>query len=157
MGTNFARREEKAERVVSIAAFVIMVLMISINVFSRYILSKSFAFAEEIAYLGFNWSVFIGVCRMYRSKGLVAVDVFVDKLPAQVQKYVDLLINFVLTATNIAVAYYSIALAITGWSRRTAYLEIPYTFMYMPAAIAFVIMSITSIAFLFRPESEKKK
>lgn len=59
-------------------SFVIMVLVIVLNVFARLIFMKSFAWAEEIAYLFLNWSVFMGVCILYRHNGLVAIDVLVN-------------------------------------------------------------------------------
>ena len=43
------------------ATFVVMILIIVLNVFARLIFLKSFAWAEEIAYLLLNWSVFMGV------------------------------------------------------------------------------------------------
>lgn len=71
----------KVECFISGAAFVVMVGVIAFNVFCRFITRSSYAWAEEIAYLGFNWAVFFGICVVYRNQGLISIDVLVDRLP----------------------------------------------------------------------------
>ena len=150
MFENFLKEERRAEQIISAVAFVVMVIMVSINVFCRYLLRKSFAFSEEIAYIAFNWSVFIGMCNIFRTRALVAVDVFVDRLRKRAQAAVGIFTDVCLIVVNVVLAYFSLKLAISGWARRTPYLMIPYTFMYMPAVISFVILSISSISLIIQ-------
>ena len=56
----------KAECIIAGAAFIVMVGVIIFNVLARFITKSSFAWAEEISYLGFNWAVFFGICVVYR-------------------------------------------------------------------------------------------
>ena len=63
------------------AGFIVMVVVNIFNVLMRFITSSSFAWAEEISYLGFNWAVFFGICVVYRNQGLIAIDVLVNRLP----------------------------------------------------------------------------
>lgn len=97
---NIIEKEKKIESIVAAVTFVVMVAMTSINVFSRYLFGKSFPFAEEIAYLMFAWCVFIGACDAYRTKGMVAVDVFVDRMPASVQRVIGIFVDLLLIAVN---------------------------------------------------------
>lgn len=131
----------KAECVVAGFAFVVMVGVIVFNVIARYIMHSSFAWAEEISYLGFNWAVFFGICVVYRNQGLISIDVLVDHLPKKVQNVVQIATFAVVGLANIALVVWGMQLAIQGWARTTAALAIPYFWMYVEIPIAcFVLM-----------------
>lgn len=140
--------EHRAELFVSGTFFIIMLVMTSINVFSRYILSKSFPFAEEISYLGFAWSTFIGMGHCFRTKSLVAIDVFVNHVPKGLQRVISVIVDLVLLMTNIGMLYLSTKITVSGWTRRSTSLGIPYTFYYLPVLILCFIMLLTTISFL---------
>lgn len=139
--------EHKTELFVSGVFFVIMLVMTSINVFSRYILSKSFPFAEEVSYLGFAWSTFIGMGHCFRTRSLVAIDVFVNHMPKSLQKAVSVIVDLVLLMANIGLLYLSAKITVSGWTRRSTSLGIPYTFYYLPVMIVCFIMLLTTISF----------
>lgn len=144
----FLKGEQKAEMVIASAAFVVMVFMTALNVFSRYILQKSFAFAEEISYLGFTWSTFIGMGYCFRKRSLVAVDVFVNRMPEQVRRVVEVVVDVILLLTNVGLSYLSLKMVISGWTRRSPTLRIPYTFYYLPVLVVCFIMLVTTVYFL---------
>lgn len=52
-----------------------------VNVFCRFILNDSFAWAEEVSIGLFVWLVFIGVSSAMKRNGHIGVDYFVEKLP----------------------------------------------------------------------------
>lgn len=156
----FIEGESKIEWIVSGAFFCIMMVMTTGNVFSRYLLSKSWPFAEELSYLGFTWSVFIGMGHCFRTRSLVAVDIFVDHMPKAMQKVSAVIADLILLISNCGLFYLGTKLAITGWTRRSVSLRIPYTFYYLPVVIVSVIMIITSIYFLskhFRRFDEREE
>lgn len=142
------KAEYKAELIVAGAFFIIMLIMTSVNVFSRYVLSKSFAFAEEISYLGFAWSTFIGMSHCFRTRSLVAIDVFVNHMPKGLQKVTAVIVDIILLITNIGLLYLSMKITVSGWTRRSTSLGIPYTFYYLPVLIVCVLMLLTTVAFL---------
>jgi len=144
----FLKAEHKTELFVAGAFFIIMLIMTSINVFSRYFLSKSFAFAEEISYLGFAWSTFIGMGNCFRTRSLVAIDVFVNHMPKGLQKAAAVAADVILLITNIGLLYLSTKITVSGWTRRSTNLGIPYTFYYLPVLIVCFIMLLTTISFL---------
>lgn len=137
------------EMYIASVGFVVMCLAIIINVFSRFVISKSFAWAEEVSYLGFAYTVFFGVCTLYKNQGMIAIDVIVDRLP-KLPKRIIYIINFaVLTVGCAVLTYYSYILTVEAWVRPTAALRIPYTFMDLPALIGFFVMCLYSIRFLY--------
>jgi TRAP-type C4-dicarboxylate transport system permease small subunit len=136
------------EIVISSIAFTVMLLVIIINVFSRFVFDHSFSFTEEIAFMGFTYTVFFGACMLYKEHSLIAIDILVDKLPIKM-RYAARIFNFaLLTVANIYFVYLSTILSISAWVRPTAALRIPYTFIDMATTISFFLMTIYSIKFL---------
>ena len=134
----------RIECVIAGLAFVVMVGVIVFNVIARYVMHSSFAWAEEISYLGFNWAVFFGICVVYRNQGLISIDVLVDHLPQKVQRVVQTLTFAVVGLANIALVIWGFQLAIQGMARTTASLAIPYFWMYIEIPIACLILMLYS-------------
>lgn len=126
------------------AGFIVMVVVNIFNVLMRFITSSSFAWAEEISYLGFNWAVFFGICVVYRNQGLIAIDVLVNRLPEKAQSVVQTITFAVVGLTNIFLVIWGFQLAMNGWVRTTAALLIPYFWMYIEIPIACFILMIYS-------------
>lgn len=131
--------------------FVAMILIIVANVFARLLFMKSFAWAEEIAYLLLNWAVFMGVCYLYKTNGLVAIDVLVNALPAAVKRIIMLIVYVMMTLLNIGMIFWSFDLAMATWSgRTTAILKIPFFWYYIAVTVAAVILTGYSIVFVYK-------
>ncbi len=136
------------ELLISGVAFSVMVLVICLNVISRAVFSYSLPFAEELAYLGFDYSVFFGACALYRMHALIAVTIVADHLPARWRHYLALL-NFVfVSASSAYLSYLSWSLAAGSWVRRSPYLQYPYFYVYIAPTIALALMSLYSVYFL---------
>lgn len=138
------------EVIVSSTAFVIMVGVVVVNVFSRFFLQRSFSFTEEVAFISFTYSVFLGVCILYRKHSLIAIDMLVEMLPASLKRIAKVINFAILTVANFYLVYLSTQLTISAWVRPTAALRIPYSFVDFSATLAFSIMSIYSVIFLVK-------
>ena len=135
------------EAFVSMIAFAIMVLVVSANVIIRFSTGSSLVFTEEVAYLAFGYSIFMGVALLFRHRAMIAVDLLVDALPHAAQRAAGLLTHLIM----IAVCGYFLALAAkltsVSWVRRTAFLDIPYFWINLAPTIAFGLMTAYSIWF----------
>ncbi len=133
---------------ISEIAFVLMLGIIIVNVLLRYFLLISLPFAEEIAYLGFAYSVFFGASWLYRRHGLISVTVLVDRLPQGIRHAV-MVFNFaLLTAANAYFCYLGWYLSQGSWVRRSAFLEYPYFYVNIAPTTAFGLMTVYSAVFL---------
>lgn len=131
--------------------FVGMILIIVMNVFARFIFMKSFAWAEEIAYLLLNWSVFMGVCHLYKTNALVAIDILVNALPHAAKRVVNLIIFVMMFVLNIGLVIWSWTLAMATFTGRvTPILKIPYFWYYIAVTIAAVVLAAYSIGFIVK-------
>lgn len=140
----------KIEVVVSGTAFVVLVGVVVLNVFSRFILLKSFAWTEEIAYLCFNWSVFFGVCILYRNQGLISIDAVVDRLPPKARHIVRSITFAMIFVMCAALTVWGWKFSVAAWIRPTAILQIPYFFVDVSIPLACAIMAGYSVDFFIR-------
>ncbi|MBL1405378.1 MAG: hypothetical protein COC17_03140 [Hyphomicrobiales bacterium] len=134
----------KAELIVAGIAFVIMLGVIVLNVFLRYLFSTSVLSAEELAYVGFIWSTFAAVAWLYRTKALIAVDVIFTILPKALQRPLSMVVNFALIGANLWFCWLSWVLASGGWIRKTPVLDIPYFWINLAPFLAFALMAVYS-------------
>jgi len=137
----------KSAIVIGAAAFVVMVVCICSNVVVRYFFRLSFDWAEETAYLCFNWAVFLGITVVYHSKGMVAIDMLVNRLPPKARRVV-MLFNYLLVilicATLISVG---IRFSLNGWIRKSSAIGIRYFFYDMAIPVSSAIIGGYSVKF----------
>ncbi len=151
MQEKWLRIEEKLNSIavwISIVNFTAMIFLITINVICRYLFAKSFNWAEEVAYLCFNWAVFFGVAIVYRNQGLTAIDLFVNKLRGKVKQAVLILGYTLVTLANAGLIFWGFKFAISAWARKSASLHIPYFFYDVSIPLAGIIMLCYSVKFL---------
>lgn len=63
-----------------------MALIVSIQVFSRYVLNHSLFWSEELARYLLVWLTFLGASVAYRRKMHPGIDVFYNKMPPRIRK-----------------------------------------------------------------------
>jgi len=136
--------------------FVLTLGMVSSNVVLRYALGRSLLFSEEISYLGFAYTVFLGAAYLYRRRVMIAVDFVVAMMSSPVRRATANLTLLLLLVGNVALVYISALLVSDGWVRRTAQLDIPYAFIHSAALIGFVLMAIYTALFLVQSLSGKE-
>lgn len=134
----------RIEIFVASLSFALMVCIIAINVFSRYIFKMSFAWAEEIAYMAFNWTVYFGICLVYNKQGMISIDVLVDRLPKKAQHVIQVFVFGLVGVINIALVIWGMRLSILGLDRLTSVLKIPYFWIDLSIPLACLILAYYS-------------
>lgn len=136
------------EALISATAFAVMVLAISYNVILRFLTGRSMVATEEIAYLGFAYSIFFALTILYRNRAMIAVDFIVDSLPPRLHYAIGLFNCVLLLVATAYLTYLSYTLAAGGWIRRTAFLNIPYFYVNLAPLLSFGLMTVYSVYFL---------
>lgn len=146
---NLARKlAAKVELWVAGLAFSVMLGVIIFNVFLRVLFSSSILSSEEVAYLGFTWSTFAAVAWLYRTRGLIAVDVFLAVLPDRLQRGLTVMTDLALIGANAWFCWLAWVLASGGWVRKTPVLDIPYFWVNLAPLLAFALMTLWSVVHL---------
>src|SRR4051812_10613655 len=87
------------------AAFVLTFTMVTTNVLLRYLAGQSLLFSEEISYLGFAHTVFLGTAYLYRQRVMIAVDFLVEAMSPRLKRITTLLSLVILQVALLYLIY----------------------------------------------------
>lgn len=135
-----------------VSAFFISVttILVVINIVLRYIFNSGLVWSEEVATGCFVWSVFIGAVAVFKHRGHVGVDIIVKKMPAGLQKAVGLITDVILVALNGYMSYLSVLYISKSYTKMTPVLGISSVYISASVLIAFVLMTLYSIKFVWQ-------
>ncbi|WP_337742845.1 TRAP transporter small permease [Fusobacterium gonidiaformans] len=128
---------------VFISVTVVVVIM---NVFTRYFLKFTYFWTEEVAVGCFVWTIFLGTAAAYRERGLIGVEAIVVLLPKKVRKVVEF-VTFLLLVIISAIMFYFSLTYVMGSSKITSALEISYSYINSGIVLSFALMTIYSVIF----------
>lgn len=122
-------------------------ILVLINVITRYFLSFTFNWTEEVAVGAFVWVIFLGLANAYKTKGLIGVEVLTNLVPDKHQPVILMLTSSVVTVLSGAMFYLSYLYFLNS-TKITAALEVSYKYIYVAIVISFALITIYSIYFL---------
>lgn len=102
-----------------------MVVVVSLQVASRYFLDASLIWSEEVARLLFICMVFLGAALLQRRRAHLAVTALVDLLPDRLRHLADALVEVVALACAVYLLRGAWATLLREWDQRTPGLQIP--------------------------------
>jgi len=124
-------------------------VLVIVNVFTRYLLSFTYNWTEEVAVGAFVWVIFLGFANAYKTKGLIGVEVLTNLVPEKHQALVVMLTSGVVTVLSGGMLYLSY-LYFRNSTKITAALEVSYKYIYIAIVISFALITIYSIYFLIQ-------
>lgn len=120
---------------------LIMTAIVAIQVFARYVLNASPAWAEQSALLLMIWYVFIAAAAGVREGFHIRIAVFADNLPPKLRHPILLLAHAIVVVFGIAMAVYGVELAQETWQHVIPTLGISRGYAYMPIALSGVLIT----------------
>ncbi|WHH56935.1 TRAP transporter small permease subunit [Petroclostridium sp. X23] len=103
------------EEIISGTALVIVLAIVIFNVFMRYIFSISFNWAEEIATMGFVWTVFLGTSACYKRGMHIGIDIIIHFILNSLERLMELGTGILLIVANAYLTYLSWVFSIAAW------------------------------------------
>ncbi len=101
------RRLGTLERGVCIVLMAWIVISMSIQIFTRYLLGQPLVWVEEAAGYAFIWLVFLGAAAGFKELRHIRIDTFVVRLPPKPQHYFRAGLYAVCTGAMLVVAFYA--------------------------------------------------
>ena len=129
------------------AFLAVTTVLVIVNVFTRYFLSFTYHWSEEIAVGAFVWVIFLGFANAYKTKGLIGVEVLTNLVPEKYQAVVLMITSAGVTVLSGTMFYLSY-LYFRNSTKITAALEFSYKYIYIAIVISFALITIYSIYFL---------
>lgn len=139
----------------------IMVVCMTVNIVSRWIISRSLGELDEIALIAYLYLIFIGMCRLYRTDGNIAMNFFTERLHGLPKKLLLLFDMLVIGAVSGYMSYLSYKLMMKSFNRTLNITHIPYSYTHLAFLIGFSLLAlctlfniIRQIISIFAPEAE---
>ena len=121
---------DNLEEIIGSALFLIMLIVLVAQTLSRQGVGVPLVWSEELSKLLFIYAGYLGIVAGIKDKGHVAIDVFVNKLPAKIQKWVYLFNQLLILAALITVFYISFTVVERQEHLEMVTLQISYVYMY---------------------------
>ena len=131
----------------------ITILVVIMNVFTRYVLKFTYFWAEEVAVGCFVWTIFLGTAAAYRKKALIGVEAIVVLLPQKVRKFVQFIVYILMTVISGVMCYFGFQYVYSS-SKITAALEISYSYINSAIVLSIGLMTFYSIIYTIQSLKE---
>jgi TRAP-type transport system small permease protein len=122
----------------AITALVSMILIVTMQVFTRKLFNFVFFWSEEITLLLLGWFSFMGMAVGFREGLHMGMDSFTDYLPKWVNKILDKIID----ATIFTFGLY---LVFQGWSFTLLMSESTLAATKLPNSVLYIVMPISGV------------
>lgn len=127
-----------------------MALIIPWGIFARYVLRTGSGWPEPVAILLMAIFTFVGAAASYRAGAHMAVSTLTDRLPAALQRYVDLLVQLLMAAICLFMTIWGIKLCAATWNQYMSTLPtLRVGIAYSPIAIGGFLSLIFILEKLF--------
>lgn len=119
---------------------LLMTAIISAQVFARYVLNDSPAWAEQAALLLMIWYVFIAAAAGVREGFHIRIAVFVDHLPPALRHIMVIIGHLCVLLFGLGMAWYGVELTQATWGHVIPTLGISRGLAYLPIPLSGVLI-----------------
>lgn len=134
-----------------VTLMVVLVIDVTWQVVSRYLLGEASSFSEEVARYLLIWIGLLGSAYAYREKMHLAFDLFTDKATGKVKYWMELVIHsFIIFFSVIVLILGGIYLVQLTWelNQLSASLQISLAYVYFALPLSGVLIVIYALNFI---------
>jgi TRAP-type C4-dicarboxylate transport system permease small subunit len=117
----------------------VMVVVVSAQVFARYVLNSSIGWADEVARLTFVWCVFLGMAVAVRAKAHIGLDLLTANAIRPLRAVVARAAPVACAALSLLVAWEAATIAADQWDERMMSLELSSGWFLVPVGLGALI------------------
>lgn len=137
-------------RILTIAAFSLMVVVTFMQIIYRFVLLKPIPWSEELARYLFVWITFLGSGVAVKNKGHVGVELVIDRLPKELRK-ISLIIAFIVCVVFcILMVTNGVTMVQRTMNQRSAAMSMPMSYAYIAIPIGFILMAMNFLVHIFQ-------
>lgn len=131
---------DTAMRSVMAASALTLFVVTFLQVVFRFLLKSPLAWSQDIIRLCFTYLTFFGAAWCVKEKAHLNIDVLLTSLKPALRKLIEIVINLILLAFFVFLAYYGFLFARSGSTQLAPYLPIPMSAYYMSVPLSAVFM-----------------
>ncbi|MCG8478564.1 MAG: TRAP transporter small permease [Spirochaetales bacterium] len=103
-----SNEKESVETVLTYAATTILIVLLSLQVFLRYVLRTNISWSEEVSRIAFVWAIYGCIAYAAKHDKHIRLSFLVMALPAKAQRWVLAFADVIWMAMNVLITYQSI-------------------------------------------------
>lgn len=132
------------DTILSSIMLIFLIVLTFAGVIARRVFNSPFTWMEEVQLTCMVWIVFAGGSVAFRTGNHIAIEFIVDKMPKDLKKIMNIIIDIIVVAILVFLFYQSIEYIrlFLFTNRKTSILEIPYSLIYVIAPISYILMII---------------
>lgn len=130
--------------------FAITLIVVVVNVFTRYFANYIIPWGEEVATTCFVYTTFVGAAWCLRTHQHVGVDLLVDRLPAGARKIVHIITDLIILVTNGYITYLSYQFVMSSRVKTMPILKVSSVWLNSALILGFGLMTIYSLVNLIK-------
>ena len=148
---------KNAEELIAAGFLIVTTALVVLNIICRYFFNMGMVWSEEVATGCFVWSVFIGAIACFKRRGHVGVDIVVNMLPPALKRAIATLMDIILVVLNAYMFYLSVVFISKSYTKLTPVMGISSAYITAAVVIAFLMMTIYSVIFVYEDFCGKKE
>lgn len=143
-------------------SMIIMVILIFMQVFTRYVMGDAMSWTEEASRYLFIWLIFLSIGIAFVDKKHIAIDIVMDRLPKIAQRILQQFVYLLLMALSVFLLVQGMSLVeqMQSFNQKSATLQVPMWMVYaaLPAGFLFTILRLIQVSVqLYRNDEPKPK
>lgn len=131
---------ENFEEIIGGTLFIVMLIVLTIQIFSRQILDNPLTWSEGLAKFIFIYVGYLAVSVGIKENGHVFIDYFVKKFPPVIQIIINYLFQFIILVAIFIMGYIGYEMAMRKVPVNIVSLNISYFYMYMALPLLSILM-----------------
>ncbi len=140
--------------------FIAMLILLTVQVISRYVFNHSFVWTEEVAIICFVWMQYLGIVGSVLNRKQLRIDFFIDYLPFKTKRVVLIIGNlFTMLFCGLTIKpMISVIKILIRGNAKTLLTRIPMPLIYsiMPICMGLMIIRLIQETIILSKETEKE-
>ena len=140
--------------ILCIALLAILVILVTWQVITRFVLDNPSAITEELAKYCFVWLILFGAAFVFGENGHMRIEFIQDRLPPKLRMSVQIFIELsIIFFSGFVLIKGGLATTSLAWTQMSAALKVPVGYLYtaMPLSGTFIVFySLYNIYFIVK-------
>ncbi len=138
------------EEIVGTLFLVATVVLVLLNIITRYFLKTGIYWSEEVATGCFVWTAYIGAAAAFKKGQHIGIDLIVKRLSGRKRAFIQVVVDFLVLLVIGFTAYFSIHYVTTTHTKPTPVLEVSSAYISTALPVGFLLMILRGIEALVR-------
>lgn len=130
-----AERLATVLRMSIVALAVVMLSVLTLQVFMRFVMGQALSWSEELALTCFAWSMLLAMALGVRELIHVRMDILVDHLPTALQRWIERLCALLIALFGLFLAWSGYNYTIDSMGTTSAAIAFPMVYLYAAAPV----------------------